>query len=160
MRPSNVRVASRYEPGEDRLLLGGEALARDQIRIVGSSTVFPFSSAVAESFGRGGGFKTPVVESTGTGGGIKQFCSGVGVQHPDITNASRRIKKSEFDDCAKNGVKDIIEIQVGVDGEARSPRATATPTTSGRVDRNWPSFTQDGPNRDSAAARPRPPDTP
>ena len=72
------------------------AEARDQIRIVGSSTVFPFSTAVAEQFGRTSGFKTPVVESTGSGGGMKLFCAGVGTEHPDITNASRRIKKSEF----------------------------------------------------------------
>ena len=73
------------------------AAARDQIRIVGSSTVFPFSTTVAETFGKTSGFKTPVVESTGSGGGLKLFCSGVGVQHPDITNASRRIKKSEVE---------------------------------------------------------------
>jgi len=92
------------------------AQGRDQIRIVGSSTVFPFSSAVAETFGRGGAFKTPVVESTGTGGGIKQFCAGVGVQHPDLTNASRRIKKSELDQCAANGVTQVSEVVIGFDG--------------------------------------------
>lgn len=92
------------------------AVARDQIRIVGSSTVYPFTTAVAEQFGRAGLGKTPVVESTGTGGGFKLFCAGVGVNHPDLTNASRPIKKSEFDDCQKNGVKDIVEIKVGIDG--------------------------------------------
>jgi phosphate transport system substrate-binding protein len=92
------------------------AQARDQIRIVGSSTVFPFSSAVAEEFGRSTSFKTPVVESTGSGGGLKLFCAGVGVDHPDITNASRRIKKSEVELCAKNGVTDITEVKVGFDG--------------------------------------------
>jgi len=91
------------------------AAARDQIRIVGSSTVYPFTTAVAEQFGKSGG-KTPVVESTGTGGGFKLFCAGVGETHPDMTNASRAIKKGEFDDCQKNGVKDIVEIKVGIDG--------------------------------------------
>ena len=110
-----------------RLLTGASALglvlalgatgasARDLIRIVGSSTVYPFTTAVAEQFGKSGG-KTPVVESTGTGGGMKLFCAGVGVAHPDMTNASRAIKKGEFADCQKNGVKDIIEIKVGIDG--------------------------------------------
>ncbi|MEQ9326237.1 MAG: substrate-binding domain-containing protein, partial [Rhodospirillales bacterium] len=92
------------------------ASARDQIRIVGSSTVFPFSSAVAEEFGRSTSFKTPVVESTGSGGGLKLFCAGVGESHPDITNSSRRIKKSEVELCAKNGVTDITEVKIGFDG--------------------------------------------
>jgi phosphate transport system substrate-binding protein len=89
--------------------------ARDQIRIVGSSTVYPFTTTVAEAFGKASG-KTPIVESTGTGGGMKLFCSGVGEDTPDFTNASRPIKKSEFEDCAKNGVTDIVEIKVGFDG--------------------------------------------
>ncbi len=93
-----------------------DAVARDQIRIVGSSTVFPFSTAVAEEFGRTTKFKTPIVESTGTGGGIKLFCSGVGVQNPDIANASRRIKDSEVEQCAKNGVTEITEVKIGFDG--------------------------------------------
>jgi len=92
------------------------AQARDQIRIVGSSTVYPFATAVAEQFGKTSGFKTPVVESTGTGGGAKLFCAGVGAEFPDITNASRRIKQSELDNCAANGVKDVAEITVGFDG--------------------------------------------
>ena len=92
------------------------ASARDQIRIVGSSTVYPFTTAVAEQFGKSGAGKTPVVESTGTGGGMKLFCAGVGESHPDLTNASRAMKKGEFDDCQKNGVKDIVEIKVGIDG--------------------------------------------
>lgn len=96
--------------------IAGTAQARDQIRIVGSSTVFPFSTAVAENFGKTTSFKTPVVESTGSGGGLKLFCAGVGVEHPDITNASRRIKKSEVELCGKNGVSDIVEIKVGYDG--------------------------------------------
>ncbi|WP_323797916.1 substrate-binding domain-containing protein [Nisaea sp.] len=98
------------------IAVAAAAEARDQIRIVGSSTVFPFSTTVAETFGKTSGFKTPVVESTGSGGGLKLFCSGVGVQHPDITNASRRIKKSEVELCAKNGVADIVEVKIGFDG--------------------------------------------
>jgi phosphate transport system substrate-binding protein len=97
-------------------LFAGPALARDQIRIVGSSTVYPFTTTVAENFGKTSGMKTPVVESTGTGGGMKLFCSGVGEDKPDMTNASRRIKKSEFEDCAKNGVTDIVEVKIGFDG--------------------------------------------
>jgi phosphate transport system substrate-binding protein len=98
-------------------LLAAPAIARDQIRIVGSSTVYPFTTAVAEAFGKTSG-KTPVVESTGTGGGMKLFCAGVGAEHPDFTNASRAIKKSEFEDCQKNGVKDIVEMKIGFDGLA------------------------------------------
>ena len=94
----------------------GQAIARDQISIVGSSTVFPFSTTVAERFGENTEFKTPVVESTGSGGGLKLFCSGVGERTPDITNASRRIKASEVELCAKNGVADIVEVKIGFDG--------------------------------------------
>ena len=96
--------------------LVGAAEARDQIRIVGSSTVFPFSTAVAEQFGQTSGFATPVVESTGSGGGLKLFCAGVGAEHPDMTNASRAIKDSERELCASNGVKDVTEVKVGFDG--------------------------------------------
>ena len=98
------------------LAIAGPAQARDQINIVGSSTVYPFATVVAEKFGRTSGFKTPKIESTGSGGGLKLFCAGVGVQHPDITNASRRIKKSEVERCAKNGVSEITEVQIGYDG--------------------------------------------
>ncbi len=90
--------------------------ARDTISIVGSSTVYPFTTTVAEQFGRQGKFKTPKVESTGTGGGVKLFCNGVGVQHPDAVNASRRMNAAEYETCKKNGVTDIIEIKVGFDG--------------------------------------------
>jgi phosphate transport system substrate-binding protein len=90
--------------------------ARDQIRIVGSSTVYPFTTAVAEAFGKASGMKTPVVESTGTGGGIKLFCASVGEDSPDFVNASRPMKKSEFADCTKNGVTDVVEIEIGFDG--------------------------------------------
>ncbi len=104
-------------------LLGVVALtisleARDQVRIVGSSTVYPFSSAVAEELGASGKFKTPVVESTGSGGGMKLFCKGNGSNTPDITNASRKMKKSEFELCQKNGVKHITEVIIGYDGIA------------------------------------------
>ncbi|MEH6404523.1 MAG: substrate-binding domain-containing protein [Sneathiella sp.] len=98
------------------VVLTGQAVARDQIRIVGSSTVFPFATTVAETFGDKGVFKTPVVESTGSGGGLKLFCAGIGDGHPDIANASRRIKKSEVEKCAKAGITDITEVKVGFDG--------------------------------------------
>lgn len=94
-----------------------EAAARDQIRVVGSSTVYPFTTIVAERFGQTSGFKTPVVESTGTGGGMKLFCAGIGTQFPDLSNASRPIKESEVATCRANGV-DFIEITVGNDGLA------------------------------------------
>ena len=100
------------------VIAAGAAQARDQIRIVGSSTVFPFTTAVAEQFGRTSGMPTPVVESTGTGGGMKLFCAGIGEDHPDMTNASRRIKLSEFEECQAAGVTDIIESQIGFDGIA------------------------------------------
>jgi len=89
---------------------------RDQIKIVGSSTVYPFATTVAENFGRTTSFKTPIVESTGSGGGLKLFCSGLGTNHPDIANASRRIKASEVKRCAENGINDIVEVKVGYDG--------------------------------------------
>ena len=92
------------------------AFARDQIRVVGSSTVYPFTTTVAENFGRNTRSKTPIVESTGTGGGFKLFCTGVGTSHPDVSNASRAIKKSEFEMCVKNGVTEIVEIKIGFDG--------------------------------------------
>ena len=91
--------------------------AEDQIKIVGSSTVFPFSTAVAEEFGRSSAYKTPIVEQTGSGGGMKLFCSGIGSQFPDITNSSRRIKIKEFKNCTDRGIK-ILEIKIGYDGIA------------------------------------------
>jgi len=109
-----------------------QALARDYITVVGSSTVFPFSTTVAENFGRTTSFKTPKIESTGTGGGFKLFCAGVGVDYPDLTNASRRIKGSEFDACQSNGVKEIVEVTIGYDGIAianskEAPQLDLTP---------------------------------
>jgi phosphate transport system substrate-binding protein len=94
----------------------GPAEARDRIRIVGSSTVYPFATVVAEEFGRNSQFKTPIIESTGSGGGIKLFCAGVGDSHPDIANSSRRIKSSEVEQCAAAGVAEITEVKIGYDG--------------------------------------------
>ncbi len=95
---------------------GANAQQRDSISIVGSSTVYPFSTVVAERLGKIGSFRTPKVESTGTGGGFKLFCGGVGVQHPDMSNASRAIKPAEFETCQKSGVADIVEVKIGYDG--------------------------------------------
>ena len=93
--------------------------SRDQVRAVGSSTVYPFATAVSELFVQSNpGMKQPIIESTGTGAGMKLFCAGVGAQHPDIETASRRMKKSEFEQCAANGVTDIVEVQIGLDGLA------------------------------------------
>ncbi|HEY5712833.1 MAG TPA: substrate-binding domain-containing protein [Allosphingosinicella sp.] len=106
----------------------GDSAARQEIRIVGSSTVYPFSQAVAEHFAQANPtFRPPVVESTGTGAGLNLFCGGVGAGHPDIANASRRIKASEFQQCATNGVRQIIEVPVGIDGLALIESAR-TPT--------------------------------
>lgn len=92
------------------------AASRDYISIVGSSTVYPFATVVAETFGKTTAFKTPKIESTGSGGGFKLFCAGVGVEHPDISNASRAIKSSEVETCAQHGVTDIVEVKIGYDG--------------------------------------------
>ena len=92
-----------------------DSTSRDQINVVGSSTVYPFSTVVAENFGNKTGIKVPKIESTGSGGGMKLFCKGLGTGHPDITNASRRIKKNEFNQCKENGI-DVVEIKVGYDG--------------------------------------------
>jgi phosphate transport system substrate-binding protein len=98
---------------------GGGTAVRDQIRAVGSSTVYPFATAVAEQFvNKNTGMKSPIIESTGTGAGFKLFCGGIGTGFPDIANASRAIKKSEYEDCAKNKVTDVVEIQIGLDGIA------------------------------------------
>ena len=98
---------------------GTQGSSREQIRAVGSSTVYPFAKAVSAELSKtNAAIKSPIIESTGTGAGMKLFCAGVGVSHPDIENASRRMKKSEYEDCAKNGVDKIVEIQVGLDGIA------------------------------------------
>lgn len=92
------------------------ASGRDYISIVGSSTVYPFAATVAEQFGKTSKFKTPKIESTGSGGGMKLFCAGSAIDTPEITNASRRIKFSEYEKCQKNGVKEIVEVKIGYDG--------------------------------------------
>lgn len=105
--------------------------SRDMVRAVGSSTVYPFATAVAEKIGQAGG-KAPVIESTGTGAGMKLFCAGVGTGFPDVENASRRMKASEYEDCVANGVTEVVEVQVGIDGIAfaeaqKGPNVKLTP---------------------------------
>ena len=114
--------------------VAGAASGRDYISIVGSSTVYPFATVVAEQFGKSTSFKTPKIESTGSGGGLKLFCAGVGVEHPDITNASRRIKQSELDRCAANGVKQIVEVKIGYDGIVLANSKKAAPLKLSRKD--------------------------
>jgi phosphate transport system substrate-binding protein len=97
---------------------GSAGGVRDNVRVVGSSTVYPFATAIAEAAAKASGIKIATVESTGTGAGMKLFCAGVGTTHPDVETASRRMKASEYADCAKNGVKDVVEIQIGLDGIA------------------------------------------
>ncbi len=108
--------------------------SRDYIAIVGSSTVYPFATVVAEQFGKTTQFKTPKIESTGSGGGFKLFCGGVGVEHPDITNASRAIKKSEQEQCAANGITDIVEVKIGYDGIVVANAKTADQIKLSRKD--------------------------
>src|SRR5210317_1521674 len=107
-------------------LMSSFSYAREQISIVGSSTVYPFATVVSERFGKSG-FKTPVIESTGTGGGMKLFCKGIGVNTPDMTNASRAIKPKEKQMCFENGVTDISQVIVGLDGIAIIRSATNEP---------------------------------
>lgn len=102
---------------------------RDRVAVVGSSTLFPFSAAAAEQFSARGRFKTPRVESTGTGGGFAIFCRGLGPSFPDISNASRQIKKGEFETCQKNGVTEVVEIKIGYDGIVIANSKAATPVT-------------------------------
>ncbi len=101
------------------------SFARDNIQVVGSSTVYPFITVVAEKFGRSTDFRTPIIEATGSGGGMKLFCAGVGEAHPDFTNSSRRIKASEFNACQENGVTDVLEIKIGYDGIVLANSKTA-----------------------------------
>ena len=108
--------------------------ARDYVYVVGSSTVYPFATVVAERFGRGSEFKTPKIESTGSGGGLKLFCDGVGVDYPDVANSSRAIKQSEVDSCAKNGVTEIVEVKIGYDGIVFANTLQSTPLTLSRRD--------------------------
>jgi phosphate transport system substrate-binding protein len=114
-----VSVAALALAACDNAGTAGDAGSRDQIRVVGSSTVYPFTTLVGEQFvASHPGMKAPVVESTGTGGGMKLFCAGVGASYPDIEDASRRMKASEYATCKANGVEKIIEAQVGIDGIA------------------------------------------
>jgi len=112
----NKTITSAIVAGLLGLSLTTAHAARDHIMIVGSSTVYPFATVVAERFGKSTKFKTPKIESTGSGGGLKLFCAGVGVDHPDITNASRKIKSSEIEKCKSNGVNEIVEVKIGYDG--------------------------------------------
>ncbi len=107
---------------------------RDYVYIVGSSTVYPFSTVVAERFGRGSDFRTPKVEATGSGGGLKLFCDGIGVDYPDIANSSRAIKASEVANCAANGVDEIIEVKIGYDGIVIANATGAEPIALTRKD--------------------------
>lgn len=117
------------------LLISGPVLAaRDYISVVGSSTVYPFATVVAEQFGKTTNSKTPKIESTGSGGGFKLFCGGVGISHPDITNASRAIKSSEIAKCVANGVKEIIEVKIGYDGIVLANSKTVAPLKLTRRD--------------------------
>ncbi|WP_264877524.1 PstS family phosphate ABC transporter substrate-binding protein [Vibrio agarivorans] len=112
------KIASCLVLAVATMVTANHAIARDQISIVGSSTVYPFATVVAERFGKTTDFSVPKIESTGSGGGLKLFCAGVGENTPDITNASRKIKSSEIDLCKKNGVTDIVEVKIGYDGIA------------------------------------------
>jgi phosphate transport system substrate-binding protein len=117
--------------------IGSTAVAqsgRDFVYVVGSSTVYPFSTVVAERFGRSTEFKTPKIESTGSGGGLKLFCDGVGVDYPDVANASRAIKQSEVDTCAANGVTGIIEVKIGYDGIVMANAIDAPTVSLSRAD--------------------------
>jgi phosphate transport system substrate-binding protein len=127
--------------------------ARDYINIVGSSTVYPFSTVVAEQFGKTSHFKSPKVESTGSGGGLKLFCEGVGVKYPDIANASRRIKPSEVAQCEKNGVKDIVELEIGFDGIVLANSKKAQRLTLG-LRQLWLALAKDIPGAEGQDTKP------
>ena len=130
-----MKVASILAAGALTLAMTAPAMAaRDYISIVGSSTVYPFATVVAEQFGKTTGSKTPKIESTGSGGGFKLFCGGVGVDFPDITNASRAIKASEMKTCADNGVKEIVEVKIGYDGIVLANSKTVAPLNLTRKD--------------------------
>ncbi len=130
-----MKVKSILVAGALSLAFTAPAMAaRDYISIVGSSTVYPFATVVAEQFGKTTGSKTPKIESTGSGGGFKLFCSGVGVNFPDITNASRAIKSSEMKTCAENGVDEIVEVKIGYDGIVLANAKSAAPLKLTRKD--------------------------
>jgi phosphate transport system substrate-binding protein len=124
-RPQVRRRRPLFMAGAMLVLAACGSGLRQEIRVVGSSTVYPFTTAVAERFAQNfPGYRSPIVESTGTGSGIKLFCNGVGSEHPDVANASRRMKTSELADCTKNGVRNVIEVPVGIDGLALIESAT------------------------------------
>lgn len=130
-----MKVRSIFAAGALSLMMTVPAMAaRDYISIVGSSTVYPFATVVAEQFGKTTDSKTPKIESTGSGGGFKLFCSGVGVDHPDITNSSRAIKSSEMKTCGENGVYDIVEVKIGYDGIVLANAKTTEPLELTRKD--------------------------
>ena len=122
---------------------------RGTISVVGSSTVYPFSTVVAERFGKSSKFNTPKVESTGTGGGFKLFCAGVGVQHPDVANASRRMKQGELGDCRNNGVGEVVEVMIGYDGIVIANSIEAPGYDLGLKDL-WLALAKDVPNPDGS----------
>ena len=140
-----MKTSSIFALAAAGALVAGAAVAQDRstIRVVGSSTVFPFATAVAEQFGNTTEFVTPIIESTGSGGGLRLFCAGVGLEHPDVTNASRRMKTSEFDTCMENGVTEITEVVVGFDGIvlANSNSAPTYELTRGQI---WQALAADG----------------
>lgn len=141
MRKTIIAAAVTLATGS----LATQAMARDSIWIAGSSTVFPFSTAVAETFGRETAFPTPKVESLGTGGGFKLFCSGVGVDKSDISNASRPMKLSEYEQCQANGVKEVTEVKIGYDGIAVA-NAKSGPTFSLTLGEVWLALAKDVPD--------------
>ena len=151
-----IRKAIAAGLGASVALAAGVAQAqssRDYISIVGSSTVYPFATVVAEQFGRTTKYKTPKIESTGSGGGIKLFCQGVGVQHPDITNASRAIKSSELETCAKNGVKEVVEVKIGYDGLSIAHSKAAKPVAMTRKE-VWLALAKEVPSGGKIVANP------
>ena len=125
------------------LLMNTVSYAREQISIVGSSTVYPFATVVSERFGKTG-FKTPIIESTGTGGGFKLFCKGIGTNTPDMTNASRAIKSSEIELCKKNGISSITEVKIGLDGIAII-HAASNAQVNFSVEQIWLALAEQGP---------------
>jgi phosphate transport system substrate-binding protein len=116
MRVKSVALTAAVSATAMLAAASADAQSRDQIRIVGSSTVYPFATTVAERFGETTEYPAPIIESTGSGGGLQLFCQGIGLEHPDITNASRAIKDSEVELCRENGVENITEITIGYDG--------------------------------------------
>jgi len=126
------------------------AAGRDTISVVGSSTVYPFSTVVAERFGKATEFATPKIESTGTGGGMKLFCAGVGIDTPDMSNASRRIKASELEMCKANGVKEVVEVLVGFDGIVFS-NAVGSPNIEISLQEIFLALAKEIPNPDGSA---------